>query len=272
MAKKGSNTLLIILVLGGILIFGGTQGWFKSITNSTVNNNQIPNPSNVQNQFSSYQNGLWFSPTTICVGGSSTGNIDTNIPNGKCTIFINNNGVWNVMKSITLNANGGYSESQTVNVAGTATFNAVCCDSQQNCKISNQASLTVNDCSTPAPSSTPPAGGCSDSDRFDDSDLQPTIFGYCQSSVTTTGIEDVCASLTSVSEKYCGTDNTCKSQTISCLPGWQCIEGQCRIPRCVDVIFPTSQASCDIASSDESGPCIFAPATLTMPARCYLGV
>ena len=109
---------------------------------------------------------------------------------------------------------------------------------------------------------------CSDTDRTDDSDSQPTIFGICSSSISKTSTPDVCASLTSVSEKSCGTDFTCKSNTISCLKGWSCIQGVCRIPRCEDVINPLDQSYCDIATDDMSGACIFHSATLTVPAHC----
>jgi hypothetical protein len=151
MAKD--KTWIIILIIVIVLVYGFSQGWlnfdFSTLNYQNTNpfsQNSVPNPSNLQNQYNSYQASLYFNPNIICVGDSSTRHIETNIPNGICIILIKNNGIWNNYKNINLDASGKYSESQFINTVGTSSFITVCCDNQTNCKISNGATLIVNNC------------------------------------------------------------------------------------------------------------------------------
>ena len=117
MAKKNNNTIWIILavLLVGFFI-GGQQGWFNSMLQTgftSTSYSSYQNPSNVV-EYNQYQASIFFSPNTICLGSPSTGSIDTNIPNGECTIFYND-GSWKPWKSVSLNANGDYQEAQIPN-------------------------------------------------------------------------------------------------------------------------------------------------------------
>jgi len=149
MAKKDNSIIWIILAIGliGILWYGGQNGWFKGIFSINMPETPFtPNPDHVPNEYVSYYVTLNLNPSNMCVGHSSTGTIDSNIPNGVCSIFSQLSGVWSLYRNVNLNANGNYSETQRVDTAGVANFRAVCCDASGNCKISSQVSLTVRVC------------------------------------------------------------------------------------------------------------------------------
>lgn len=201
-----SGIILAVLLFFGLIWYGGTHGWFQSIIN--LNQNQsTPSPDDVESQYASYKNSLWFTPNTICKVDSTTGYLDTNIPNGVCTIFIMKEG-WDIWDSINLNSNGDYSQSGIIDVVGVAHFIAVCCDSKGNCKISNEATLTVNDCNSI----------CSDTDGG-------KMF-YIGGKVTTKlgSMYDTCQpNKMDLLEFYCE-DGVQKSMGIGCING--CQEGE----------------------------------------------
>lgn len=188
MAKKKNSTLIVILLIGAILIYGGSQGGFDNIFTFIGGGTPAPitpPPNNVQPTLMSYTNVLSFSPNPACRGSSVTGSIDSNIPNGVCTLFIMGAG-WTPFATFNLNANGDVSDSRVITVAGTSQFQAVCCDANGNCKISNAVSLTVRVCDNDGdgnPDDTDPDDdndGYSDEDEIDagtnllDPDSHPT--------------------------------------------------------------------------------------------------
>lgn len=151
MAKKDTNWLPYILI-ACVLIYGGYSGWFKSIINIGGSTQSLA-PAQPETEFLTYNVYVAFNPNTVCVGDSTTGSITSNIPNGVCSIFLNTGSGWNLLTNANLNAAGSYSASQVINTAGTARVRATCCDSQSNCKISNEATLTATFCSSPNPDS-----------------------------------------------------------------------------------------------------------------------
>lgn len=157
MKKKNSvlsdySILLVGLAICALFWYGGTQGWFKSISTSTtsISNTEqslTPYPDKIVDEFKGYDVVLSLTPSTICVGEVTTGKIVSNINNGACSIFVNiNYGSWQLFRNIALNSYGYYSESATISTAGTANFAAVCCDADRNCKLSNAAMLSVSSC------------------------------------------------------------------------------------------------------------------------------
>lgn len=142
-------TILIssILILAGVIVYGGLNSWFSGWFQFTIKVPQpfTPTPDKVK-EYLSYSVYLTLNPSNMCVGQSSTGTINSNIFNGICSIFIQNSGSWTLYSNVNLNSNGYYSETQRVDTPGIASFQAVCCDSQDNCKISNQVTLTVRIC------------------------------------------------------------------------------------------------------------------------------
>jgi hypothetical protein len=172
MAKKDNKTWIVLLLIGGVLIYGMSQGWFNNIFTFNIGGagNGVapitPLPGNVPPQLLSYENFLSFNPNPACVGDSVTGTINTNIPNGACTLFYMGEG-WTPYETFNLNSNGDVSASQVIRVAGTVQFQAVCCDAQRNCKGSNNVALTVTDCAVPP--------------------LPTTCDGYCKLTGYTTG-------------------------------------------------------------------------------------
>ena len=145
MAKDKNNKMYWVIGIILLLIIGFNQGWFKDIFGKNVTP-ITPTPEKVV-EFQTYNVLLSFSPNPMCAGSSMTGSLDTNIPNGECTLFYMGEG-WTPYATFDLNANGDVSASRVIAVAGTVQFQAVCCDAQGNCKISNTVSLTVRICDT----------------------------------------------------------------------------------------------------------------------------
>lgn len=159
------NIVKVIIALGflGTLWYGGTHDWFRfgaqnagnqtapnattvyNVTNITIINGTI-----TANESAQYSVNLSVKPKTICVGEETTGEIETNIPNGLCSIFFNANGNgWFVYKNIQLSSKGKYTEEKEINAAGYAMFRIICCDLEKNCKISDSARVDVDVCEEP---------------------------------------------------------------------------------------------------------------------------
>ncbi len=151
MAKKQDYTWLVWVAIIGVLIWGGQAGWFKGIINIGGGSTQSLAPAQPETEFLTYNVYVSFSPNTLCVGGSTTGSITSNIPTGVCSIFMNTGSGWNLLLNANLNGAGSYSESRVISAAGQARVRATCCDSSGNCKISNEASLTTTFCAEPPP-------------------------------------------------------------------------------------------------------------------------
>jgi hypothetical protein len=150
MAKKNNiNTWLIIGAIILVLILAN-KGYFQGFSFSINPNSEnsvtpvTPTPDKVT-EFVSYSNILSFSPNPACTGNSVTGSINSNIPNGVCTLFYMGEG-WTPYATFDLNANGDVSASRVIAVPGMVRFQATCCDASGNCKISNEVSLTINVC------------------------------------------------------------------------------------------------------------------------------
>lgn len=148
--KEKSDALLIAAVLIIALLFVVVAlaygGYFSTVSITNIFN-QASVPTDVT-QSSQYHVELNINPSRICVGDSTTGTVSSNIPFGKCSIYVNTNGQgFKLFANIQLDASGYYSQnSGPINSAGTAVFQAFCCDAQWKCAISNQATLTVTAC------------------------------------------------------------------------------------------------------------------------------
>lgn len=229
------NWIMVAAIIGAIIIIGGNKGWFKSSTTYSVINvtNQYSsslNPNTFQEQYLTYTNVLSFNPNVVCQGSAATAGINTNIPNGQCTVFSNsNNKDWVVIDELKLNANGDFSENTMVDLApGTLQLKAMCCDSQQNCKSSNTVTVNINDC--PKVQFT-----CTDTDGGQDD--QFLKYGTCESTVTQTGGWDQCVGGQLV-EQYCAADKTCQTVTHNCDNGMVCDAGKCALPnKPINTIF-----------------------------------
>jgi hypothetical protein len=150
MKKNKNQTIIIVIIIAAVLLYMGNHGMFKSIFNiggDNINPPLTPSPDKIT-EYLSYSNILSINPSTICVGQSTTGSINTNIPRGVCSIYSKiGSGAWTLLSNVNLDANGDYSQSSgSITTAGTAMLNAVCCDGAGNCKVSNQVTLTVNNC------------------------------------------------------------------------------------------------------------------------------
>lgn len=143
---KKREIIMIIVIIILLLLLGGIVKLPQSFS-SVGSGGGVPlNPSQEK---CSYDVTLTLHPNPACVGDPITGTISSNIPNGVCAIAYNTDGTWKLYKTVKLNSNGYYSETQVINTPGTALFRAVCCDAQQNCRISNGIELTTQLCASP---------------------------------------------------------------------------------------------------------------------------
>ena len=85
-------------------------------------------------------------PTRICVAESSNGHIISNMPHALCLIQANSGSGFKFYQNAVLDSTGRYSRAQIVYVAGTSQLRALCADSNGNYRISNTATLVVDDC------------------------------------------------------------------------------------------------------------------------------
>jgi len=133
--------LVIMIISGGfkfIINIGGSQ----TIIQPPI----TPYPKEIVKEYVSYWTTLDLSPNYICAGDRVTGSITSNIPNGACSIFMDTGAGYVLFMNVNLDASGRYSQTGVVSVVGTATFIAVCCDANRNCKLSNTDTLNSRIC------------------------------------------------------------------------------------------------------------------------------
>jgi len=109
----------------------------------SVINSNTPLPSNP-----SYQIKLEINPNSMCIGDTTTGYIDSNMPYSSCMILYKTAMYvpWTNLLSVTLDAQGSYQVTRQINTAGTSYYKAVCRASNNNWIESNTATLIVNNC------------------------------------------------------------------------------------------------------------------------------
>jgi hypothetical protein len=256
MSKKDNST---IWAVGAIIVVALilTRGGFTTIIN------QAPNvPLDPEFISSHYTLMLSVQPSRICVGDTATGTISSDIYGGICSVYLNSGTGWSLYKNVNLDSSGHYSEtSPPMMTVGAVTFRAVCCDSEMNCKISNDAVLTVEACDGVPPDGVPPEE-CTDTDGGND------IYeaGVCTDN-THSNIDN-CQSQTYVNENWCS-NGECMGASMLCPTGYHCWDGECILTQqaCTTILYPTSQASCSPGVC-QTGNCIFVPATVYSIARC----
>lgn len=196
---------------------------------------------------------LDLSPNIICLGDSTLGTITSNMPLATCVAYTNTGGGWQPYIGFTLNNGGGYSEPQVVNQAGHAFVKVVCCDDDNNCKVSNTEELTIQACDTTTTTTTIPSHQCYDSDGG----INYAVWGYCEDDYHMAGFADTCED-GQLKEYYCDSESICQVRY-----GGSCGWGA----TCSAIKYPTSQGSCNEGYCNV-GMCVYIPATLSTPAYC----
>jgi hypothetical protein len=264
--KKDKNILTIIaiillLLILFLIVLGAFKGWFH-ITLFTADSG-IPDPNNVGSSTPtslSYFLNLAIAPGNVCVGDIATGTISSNMYDAECILFVSpNNDDWHSSDTFQLNNNGAYTQSQVANAAGTAYYRVVCCDSQNNCKVSNSVQVIATVCNNPQPAYT-----CTDSDG----EGNYHIVGNCQDSFHMAGFQDYCSNGL-VFDYYCDAQGICQRESKACDAPNVCQDGLCQMPTitpCSSVWNPT-QSTCSAAYCS-AGVCAYVPATLYSVARC----
>lgn len=172
---------------------------------------------------------LDMNPNNICLGDQTTGTITSNMPGASCTIYYETSLIpgWFIYKGITLDANGEYEETQTLNTAGSIEFYVTCRYNEQNID-SNYETVTVEVCNGNGDGDGEYT--CTDSDGG----IDANTWGHCEDSYHQAGFQDTCETMpgstaTGVREYYCDENNICQSTLIQCsaLAGLTCSEGRC---------------------------------------------
>jgi len=148
MAKEKDN--YAVLVLGAIVVIlllqqNGTHFQLPGAVGGQT-------PDHITD-YATYTNVVTLMPLDICVGDNVTLTIDTNIPNGHCSLFLKSEAdPWQFITSVELNANGDYSITMPNNFpTGDYTGAEICSDDAGNAKISNLVYFTVRFCASPPP-------------------------------------------------------------------------------------------------------------------------
>jgi len=146
MAKKQDNTIIWIIGIAIIVVILLPKLDFSKFS-FNIQNPQTPQPLNVQ-EYLTYDVSIGLNPTDICAGDFVTGTINSNIPNGVCSIFSDVGVGYSFLVNINLDYYGDWTGAYPVMSVGTANFMAVCCDAEGNCKLSNIVALTSRACDT----------------------------------------------------------------------------------------------------------------------------
>ena len=148
--KTNSNTLWIIvtifgiLIIAGIVFYGGKAGWFRSLT--VVEDTDLINYLNLPETISTTCS-LSISPNSIWVGDRTTGTI-VDGKNKLCHVYVLQDGDWLSAYQGYTDSNGVLTDTRTMNLPGDYIFRAICDLNEDNrvdtgdC-LTNQADLTV---------------------------------------------------------------------------------------------------------------------------------
>lgn len=136
-------TIFGIIVLAGIFFYGGSKGWFKSLT--IVDDAELITLLNMPETASSCS--LSISPNSIWAGDRTTGTI-VDGKNKLCHVYVYQGGSWLSAYQGYTDSNGVLINTRTMNFPGNFIFRAVCDINEDNrvdtgdC-LTNKASLTV---------------------------------------------------------------------------------------------------------------------------------
>lgn len=161
--------VVLIIVAIVVVYYMGQQGFFKGKFSFTSPSTTPYAPLDNNKEFLTYNVNLNLNPTNICVGGSTTGSITSNIPNGVCSIYANSGSGFNLLRNVNLNSAGSFSAIETMNTVGTAIFRTICCDNSGNCRVSNDVNIIVRVCDNDGD------GVPDDVDNDDDNDGYPDV-------------------------------------------------------------------------------------------------
>lgn len=249
-----------IWIVGAIILVALMLTSGGNVTNIFNQNPNAPLDPEIIN--SHYTLALDISPNRICVGDTAVGSIQSDISSGVCSIYYNPGTGFRLYKNVWLNANGDYSEtSPPMTAVGVATFRAVCCDSDLNCKISNDETLAVEACDDGSGDGGDGGFICTDTDGGMDIYNAGTCTGSGGS------VTDDCASQTYVNENWCQGE-ICWGASMLCPTGYHCWEGECILTQqaCTSIWNPSPTACAQGAC--QTGTCVYVPATVYSIARC----
>lgn len=249
----------IAVIFIGVFIWGGTHGWFKSLS-IFQQPPQTPYPDKVT-EYLTYTANLNLQPNNICSGDLVTGTIVSNIYNGLCSIFVDAGAGYVLFANVNLDATGRFSQAGRVDPLGTSTFIAVCCDASGNCKLSNTQTLVVRSCDTDGDGVPDEFDNDDDNDGFTDEEeieagtdpkdpyshpgeedegeeeilctdtdggMNIFLYGSCTDSTITR--TDSCPSgnlNSAIREAYCIDAFNCVTTDTYCPSGTICVDGEC---------------------------------------------
>jgi len=223
MKKQDKNMWIFVglIALAGVLIYGGSQGWFKSTYTLTQQTVQMQPETPLTGFYAS----ISLNPNPSCIGQPIDGRITSNMGNALCSIYFTNNQGRQLYKNVQLDNQGSYVETQTINIVGVVTFQAICFKDEKY-KLTNSVALTTQACPNPPQPPEPPPQPqytCTESDGGDNI----AIKGWCQDDFHNLAYIELCEGGSgenkNLKEYYCE-DGICKSKSYPCN---YCEDGLC---------------------------------------------
>ncbi len=250
MAKNKSKINWVVWVLIAILLYGGSQGWFKKEGDvfNTVNNQDILNQLE-QPQTETEVCTLTIAPGVTTAGDTVRGTIRAS-PRVFCETYVKYLGVWQKVWAGNTDITGAVSDTEEIHLIGDFIFKSIC----GTC-ITNDALLTVN------PS--PDAPRCVDSDGED-----RFTFGHVEDTELMIGTPDECLDGDTVIEQTCPGPDLFASVLLDCPTTHECTGGRCVEKSGVGDVVGGSSGSgtlpsgdggaswdLDLSSVETGGPC-----------------
>jgi len=207
---KDWNIWLIVLLIAVIaVLLNQNKGInFPSLNSGTTSEN---------NNQGTYSLILDMNPSYFCQGSPVTGTITSNMPSATCNSQINTGAFWMNLQSFNLNSQGTYTNTQTINIAGSTQIRATCCINGD-CVNSNTENAVSQSCNpTTTQSNTQTTYTCFDSDNGVDFDT----LGSCEDSYHQIKYFESCYN-GQVKEYYCDTMYICQvTYGGTCSDAWQ---------------------------------------------------
>lgn len=238
---KLDNNILVVLIIGGILLYMGSQGMFKSELQSVTNTETIKILENQEISIDGETCSLSVDKNNVDVGDIVKGTIKDGVQK-ECNVYYKlNEGVWIWHQKVNTDIDGVFVGNQIMPGEGNYEFKAIC----DGC-VTNSITIIVNPIIVEEEKDSTPK--CFESDGG----ANPSVYSTCYDSTMGKMVEflmkkDTCVDTKGpLTEWYCES-GICKSKLMECRLGDICSDGYCHPLLCSDIKDPISQRDCDKA-------------------------
>jgi len=200
-----------IVVIAGIILYGGHSGWFKSL--SVIEDNDLVQYLNTPNGEVDYSCSLSLNPTSIYVDDRTTGTI-VDGKNSFCQVFASDGTQWIKVYEGYTDAEGLLVDTRMISTVGDFVFRAIC-------DLNNNNRVDTDDCLTNPVELTviprPDENSCSEMDGGNNIYL-PGITTYNE-----VGYMDYCLPVGQAVHEYWCEDGNLREENYACDYGETCV-------------------------------------------------